>query len=95
MLPDESGDKSDIQLQENPDAIVRSYTSLSERSCMPSPLPVKGNTCIDDPDQSTDQIEDNSIEYGEIYVIELRKGKNPFGIHLVDVTSTLSELRVR
>ena len=67
------------------------HASLRECSRMPSPLPVKGNTCIDDPDQSTDQIEDNSIEYGEIYVIELRKGITPFGIHLVDATSTLSE----
>jgi len=30
MLPDESGNKSDIQLQENPDAIVRSYTCKSQ-----------------------------------------------------------------
>jgi len=51
------------------------HASLRECSRMPSPLPVKGNTCIDDPDQSTDQIEDNSIQYGEIYVIELHKGK--------------------
>jgi len=50
------------------------HASLRECSRMPSPLPVKGNTCIDDPDQSTDQIEDNSIQYGEIYVIELHKG---------------------
>jgi len=43
------------------------HAGLSECSRMPSPLPVKGNTCIDDPDQSTDQIEDNSIEY-HVYV---------------------------
>lgn len=41
------------------------HASLSECSRMPSPLPVKGNTCIDDPDQSTDQIEDIQLSMGK------------------------------
>lgn len=83
MLPDESGDKSGVQ--ENLDVLP--YTSLSE--CSHTPSPVKDS---DDPEQNTDREEEEYAKYGEIHIIELRKGDKPLGIHLVDVhTSTSSE----
>lgn len=84
MLPSGSGDKNGAH--ENLDV-----TSLSESSRTPSPLPAAKD--IDDSGQSTDQEEEGeNANYGEIHVIELKKEKEPLGIHLVDAcTSTLTE----